>query len=164
MQLIATLACLSSIGGSEIVGGVVAGLIASAIAWVVLRGLRWKRDRDDFGVLSGDYRVIEKPPWEQAQGTVTITVNGSILAFEWTWLDGSEARGTIAMDERSRVTGLGSYEHTRHGSTGWGYLSIRIASREPNAARILVDGWYTDKEQYQRVATAWFWDMTSTGK
>jgi hypothetical protein len=111
--------------------------------------VRWKRNRDDFGSLAGSYDVNEKEPSDRADGTVVIEGNGPTLAFVWRLADGSEARGTIAMNEQSRVTGTGSYEHFRDGKLGWGDLWLQVASRERDAVRLLVDGRYTKQEARQ---------------
>jgi hypothetical protein len=142
---------------SELLGGVVAGLVASAIAWCVGRVVRWQRNRDDFGSLAGAYDVSEKETG-LAVGTVAIHGHGPILNLEWTHPDGSQASGRIAMNEQSRVTGSGSYEHRRGSNVGWGYFMLQVASRERDAVRLLVDGTFTDQELRRQTASAWVWE------
>jgi hypothetical protein len=77
------------------------------------RAARWRRNRDDFGRLAGEYRVSEKQPSERADGTATLSGSGPMLTLAWTLEDGSEVTGTLSMNEQSPVTGAGSYEHTR---------------------------------------------------
>jgi hypothetical protein len=154
--MLADSAC--GLGCGELIGGVVAGLIGSAIAWTVGRTVRSKRNRDDFGSLAGEYQVREKQPSEQPDGTVTISGSGPNLDFLWTLGNGSEARGRLAMNEQSRVTGSGSYEHRRGANRGWGDLTIQVASRERNSVRLLVDGRYTSQKDRQQVASAWVWE------
>jgi hypothetical protein len=65
------------------------------------------------------------------------------------------------MNEQSRVTGAGSYEHFR-GAGGWGDFSVQVASRERGVVRLLVDGRYTDQANRKVVATAWVWQKAQT--
>lgn len=139
-----------------------AGLIASAFAWAIGLALRLKRNRDDFGSLAGKYSVNEKEPSQRPDGTVVIDGNGPNLNFVWTFADGTEARGQIAMNEQSRVTGSGSYEHVRDERHGWGDVWLQVGSRERDAVRLLVDGRYTNQEKRLGVASAWVWEMETS--
>lgn len=114
------------------------------------------RNRDDFGRLAGEYRVTQKPPSNESNGTARLSGNGPLLDLVWTFEDGSKAKGTLSMNEQSRVTGAGSYEHFR-GAGGWGDFSVQVATRERDAVRLLVDGQYTDQANRKLVATAWVW-------
>lgn len=143
----------------EVLGGVVAGLIASGIAWGIGRLVRWRRNAGDFGVLAGTYDVFEKQPSAEAAGTVTLTGDGPVLDVVWTLEDGSEARGTLTMNEQSRVTGAGTYEHRRGTNRGWGEFTVHVASRRARAVRLLVDGRFTDQKLRQQIASAWTWEM-----
>ena len=67
------------------------------------------------------------------------------------------------MNEQSRLTGAGGYQHER-GGLGWGHLAVVVASRGENTARLLLDGRYTDQDTRDLVATAWVWDMKSPTK
>jgi hypothetical protein len=146
-------------GRGEVLGGVIAGLIASAIAWGVGRLVRWKRNIDDFGVLAGEYNVYEKAPSDRADGTLTLKGKSPVLDVSWTLEDGSTVRGTLTMNEQSRVTGSGSYEHRRGSAGGWGDFSVHVASRKQGAVRVLVDGRFTDQELRRQIASAWVWEM-----
>jgi hypothetical protein len=139
---------------SGISGGVLAGLLAALIAWAVGRGLRRRRNRADFGSLSGGYQVAEKSTDEVA-GTATLTGNGPSLHLSWVMEDGTVATGTIVMNEQSRVDGSGSYTHDTESGLGWGYLRVRVASRDPVVLR--VDGTFTDQRARSEVASAWVW-------
>lgn len=148
------------VGWGDLLGGIVAGLIGAAIVGAFAWWRRRRRDRADFGSLAGSYAVTEKQPSQRAEGTVTVTGDGPLLSFEWTTADGSQAHGTLAMNEHSRVTGTGSYEQVRGLNHGWGYLTVYVASREQGAARLLVDGRYTRQANRDEVSTAWVWEMT----
>jgi hypothetical protein len=58
--------------GADLLGGILAGLIGSAI--VLAAGWWWRRRRNraDFGCLAGTYNVTEKQPSQKPEGTVTI--------------------------------------------------------------------------------------------
>ena len=104
--------------------------------------------------------MTRKYPSNQPDGKAKVSRDGATLGFVWTFPDGTEATGTLAMNEQSRVTGSGSYKHLR-GALGWGYLTAHVASREKDAAQLLVDGRYTlDRGD---VSTAWVWEMPRTG-
>lgn len=139
--------------------GVLAGVIAAGIAWGIGRTIRWGRNLNDFGRLAGEYRVIEKQG--RTDGTVIITGNGSQLGFIWTMRDKSTVEGTLAMNEQSRVTGAGSYTHSRGESYGWGDLSFQVAARKRGAIRLLVDGRFTNTTSRSHVASAWVWEMVA---
>jgi hypothetical protein len=142
-----------NISGSEITGGVIAGLIGVLIAWVIGRAIRWKRDWDDFGNLVGNYVVTEKGGLGRAVAEATITGHGATLAMEWRWDDGSVVAGRIVMNQQSRVTGSASYTHRRGSATGWGYLQLQVAT--PGRDVLLVDGVFTEPAARQQVASAW---------
>jgi hypothetical protein len=95
--------------GADLLGGILAGLIGSAI--VLAAGWWWRRRRNraDFGCLAGTYNVTEKQPSQKPEGTVTINGDGPLLAFVWTTADGSNAEGMLTMNEQARTTGTGSY-------------------------------------------------------
>lgn len=147
-------------GWADFLGGIAAGLIATGIVWVATSLLRRKRNRDAFGPLIGTYKVTRKHPSDQPDGEVTIKGDGPILTLDWTLASGSRAEGTLAMNEQSRITGAGSYEHVQ-GAPGWGYLTVHVASRKKGAARLLVDGRYTREAKRDEVSTAWVWEMPS---
>jgi hypothetical protein len=149
---------MAGVGWGDVLGGVVAGLIASVLAWAVGRVLRWRRNRFDFGGLAGAYRVNEK--WsEKDDGTATVSGTGPLLKFTWTLADGSEVKGTLAMNEQSRVTGAGSYDHVRGNAYGWGHFTFQVAGRKQGGVRLLVDGRFTDQRARQEIAGAWLWEM-----
>jgi hypothetical protein len=150
---------VGSVGWSDLLGGVVAGVIASTIAWGISRLYRLRRNRIDFGRLAGEYRVREKQPSEEADGTVTLRGNGPVLDLAWTLGDRSEVRGTVSMNEQSRVSGAGSYDHVRGENYGWGYFSLQVAEGERGPIRLLVDGRFTDQKARQQIAGAWVWEM-----
>ena len=150
---------VAGVGWGDLLGGVLAGFIASTVAWGVGRIRRWRRNRDDFGRLAGEYLVSEKQPSERADGTVTLGGSGPVLDLAWTLKDGSEVRGMISMNEQSRVTGAGSYDHVRGTNYGWGYFSLQVAVRERGVVRILVDGRFTDQRTRRQIAGAWVWEM-----
>jgi len=150
---------MAGVGWGDVLGGVVAGLIASFLAWAVSKALRWRRNRLDFGGLAGEYRVSEKGRSETGNRTATLTGAGPLLKFAWTLKDGSEIKGTLAMNEQARVTGAGSYDHVRGSAYGWGGLSFQVAGRERSSVHLLVDGWFTDQTARQQIASAWVWKM-----
>jgi hypothetical protein len=141
---------------ADYVGGILAGLIASLIAYGFVTARRLKRNDEYFACLAGTYDVTEKQRETRREGTVTITGNGPLLDFVWTLANGRVARGTLAMNEQSRVTGSGGYEHE---PDGWGYLDVRVASRTPGTARLLVDGRYTRPDHGDEWARARVWEM-----
>lgn len=147
------------IGWGEVLGGIVAGLLASAVIAVAARCWRRHRDRKDFGCLAGTYDVTEKQPTEQPDGMVEVAGDGPVLTFVWTFGDGSVAEGALTMNEQSRVTGAGSYKHVRGSNLGWGYVTLIVASRGKDAAQLLVDGRYTRQKHRDEIATAWVWEM-----
>jgi hypothetical protein len=95
----------------------------------------------------------------QADGTATLSGNGPVLKLAWTLKDGSEVNGTLAMNEQSRVTGAGGYDHVRGTAYGWGDLSVQVAVRRRDKVRLLADGRFTDQRARQQIAGAWVWDM-----
>jgi hypothetical protein len=95
--------------GADLLGGILAGLIGSAI--VLAAGWWWqrRRNRADFGCLAGTYNVTEKQPSQKPEGTVTINGDGPLLAFvshrplrEDVGLDGTERQGVAP--SRCRTT------------------------------------------------------------
>lgn len=139
--------------GWNVLGGVFAAFAYALILW----WRRRERNLDDFGRLAGKYRVTQK--WsEEPQGTVTLSGNGPKLDFVWTMEDGSAPTGKLWMNEQTRLTGAGSYQHRRTGF-GWGELTVQVADRERGAVRLLVDRQFTDPTAHQPVAEAWVWEM-----
>lgn len=141
--------------GVDLLGGVLAGLIGTAIIYGFSKVRQQRRNSADFGCLAGVYDVTVKQS-DEPEGSVMITGDGPLLSFAWKMDGGTDAVGTIAMNEQSRVTGSGSYEH----GDGWGYLTVQVASRERGAARLLVDGRYTRQKERDEVSTAWVWEMS----
>ena len=145
---------LLAVTGNEIVGGVLAGLIATAIvggfAWL----RRYVRNRADFGSLAGEYEVTTKST-DEAEGMATLSGTGPILGLRWVLANGTVATGTVVMNEQSRVDGSGSYTHDTETGPGWGYLRVRVDSRDPAVLR--VDGTFTDQDVRTEIATAWVW-------
>jgi hypothetical protein len=146
------------LGWADFFGGVLAGLIASGIGATAVWCWRgWQRSAA-FDPLVGIYGVTRKYPSNEHEGVVRVTRDGATLRFVWAFPDGTQALGTFAMNEQSRMSGSGSYKHFR-GAAGWGFLIVHVASRERDATELLVDGRYT--QDRDEVSTAWVWEKRS---
>lgn len=95
---------------SDVLGGVLAGLIATAIWVAVDRLRRFVGLRRKFGRYAGHYSVTGKEELEPRLELVAITVKGNVLDVRFEHLPpGDSVSGRILMDEQLR--GEGHYWH-----------------------------------------------------
>ena len=109
---------------ADVLGGVLAGLIATAI-WVVCdRVRRFVRLRAKFGRYAGSYSVTAKEEVEPRSERVAITVKGNVLAVRFENLPpGDSVSGRILMDDQLR--GEGHYWHVKGGAQLWGFWDVQ---------------------------------------
>src|SRR3954451_18738552 len=113
---------------ADVWGGVVAGLIATAIWVFVDRSRRFIRVRRKFGRYAGCYLIAGKEELTPRPERVAIEVKGNVLAIEFENLPpGDSVSGRIVMDELLR--GEGHYRHVKGGVQLWGFWDIQVRDK-----------------------------------
>jgi hypothetical protein len=113
---------------SDLLTGVVAGLVAALAWWLLTWLLRQWRLRRDFAWLAGTYSSTRKLKEQPEPETVSITVDRNILGVEFVGLpDGTSIKGKIAMNEQLPLSGRGHYSHDfKDGKQGWGFWDVQV--------------------------------------
>jgi hypothetical protein len=144
------------VSGADLLVGVLAGVVASAIWWALAWSDRRRRLRRDFGHLAGKYRVTRKLSDLPEPGTVLITVSGNTLrAHQFEGLpDGDSITGEISMNEHLPNTGRGHYAHVKGGKRLWGFWDIQVDDGDT----LLVHTTYANYKTHVAVVSGFVWE------
>ena len=140
--------------GSDLLVGVVAGVVATIIwalgAWIY----RERRLRREFHPLTGTYRSTRKLTDQSEPETVSIRVSRNILLVEFEGIpDGDSVTGEIAMNEQLPRSGRGQYFHVKDGAQLWGFWDIQVK----DANTILVHRTYANPKNHTAVVSGFVW-------
>jgi hypothetical protein len=140
------------------VTGVVAGVFA-AFVWSAVAGVRrWRRLKEDFSWLSGNYRVTRKLAAESEPETLSITVKGRVLSVQSDPPGDGSYSGRIAMNEELPRSGEGYYSQWKDERLLWGFWNIAAVKEEK---KILVHRTYANHKTDTAVVSGFEWERVA---
>lgn len=144
-------ALIEGVSWSDLAGGVLAGVIATAV-WAL--GLWWveaHRFERAFARLSGHHEVRRKQSSSLEPYTVVVTAKGSVLDVRYDgWRDGS-CEGEIVMNRERR--GAGHYSSVKKGKQLWGFWDVQVT----DAGTVLVHEIYAKEETKTQIVSGYRW-------
>jgi hypothetical protein len=147
------------VSAGDLLAGVVAGFVAAIIWTLVVWIYRWWRRKQDFGRLSGRYRITRKLAEEPEPQTVCISVSRNLLSVEFENLShGGSASGEIAMNEQLPRSGEGHYSQVMEdGKLLWGFWNVEVKDNDA----ILVHQTYANPTTFGTVVVGEAWSRIS---